>query len=94
MDSMSLKRKIKREAQKNSKKDLGKKVGLFNKIPESCLTCNKKFDKKNKEMVMTWNVIVNRQKEEVKLYCPECWNRAKNLIEEIKNGYANSKTDV
>jgi len=50
---------------KNSKKDFSKKVGLFNKIPDLCLTCNKEFDKKNKEMVMTWNVVVNRQKEEV-----------------------------
>ena len=50
---MNLKRKIKRDAQKNSKKDFSKKVGLFNKIPDSCLTCDKEFDKKNKEMVMT-----------------------------------------
>jgi hypothetical protein len=80
---MSLKRKLKREAHKNSKKDFSKKVGLFNKIPDLCLTCNK-----------TWNVVVNRQKEEVRLYCPECWNKAKSLIDEIKDGYTNSKTNV
>jgi hypothetical protein len=77
---MSLKRKLKREAHKNSKKDFSKKVGLFNKIPDLCLTCNK--------------VVVNRQKEEVRLYCPECWNKAKSLIDEIKDGYTNSKTNV
>jgi uncharacterized protein with PIN domain len=91
---MNLKRKIKRETHKNSKKDFSKKVGLFNKIPDMCLTCNKKFDKKNKEMVMTWNVVVNRQKEEVRLYCPECWNKAKGLIDEIKDEYTNSKSNV
>ena len=91
---MNLKRKLKRESQKNSKKDFSKKVGLFNKIPDLCLTCNKEFDKKNKEMVMTWNVVVNRQKEEVRLYCPECWNKAKGLIDEIKDEYTNSKSNV
>ena len=91
---MNLKRKLKREAQKNSKKDFSKKVGLFNKIPDLCLTCNKEFDKKNKEMVMSWNVVVNRQKEEVRLYCPECWNKAKKLVEDIKDGYPNAKSNV
>ena len=91
---MNLKRKLKREAQKDSKKEFSKKVGLFNKIPDMCLTCNKKFDKSNKEMVMTWNVVVNRQKEEVRLYCPECWHKAKSLIDEIKDGYTNSKSNV
>jgi hypothetical protein len=91
---MSLKRKLKREAQKSSKKEFGKKIGLFNKIPDSCLTCEKDFDKKNKEMVMTWNVVVNRQEEQVRLYCPECWSKAKNLINEIKDGYKNSKANV
>ena len=91
---MNLKRKLKRESQKNSKKDFSKKVGLFNKIPDLCLTCNKEFDKKNKEMVMTWNVVVNRQKEEVRLYCPDCWNKAKKLVEDIKDGYTNTKNNV
>ena len=91
---MNLKRKIKREVHKNSKKDFSKKIGLFNKIPDSCLTCDKEFDKKNKEMVMTWNVVVNRQKEEVRLYCPDCWNKAKKLVEDIKDGYTNTKNNV
>jgi hypothetical protein len=45
-------------------------------------------------MVTTWNVVVNRQKEEVRLYCPECWNKAKGLIDEIKDEYTNSKSNV
>ena len=77
---MSLKRKIKREAQKGSKKDFSKKVGLFNKIPDSCLTCDKEFDKKNKEMVMSWNVIVREKKGVGRLYCPDCWDTAKRVI--------------
>ena len=41
---------------------------------------------------MSWSVVVKEEK--VRLYCPDCWERAKNLIKEIKDGYANSKTDV
>ena len=81
---MSLKRKIKRETQKNSKKDFGKKVGLFNKIPDMCLTCEKKYDKTCKEMAKTWNVVV-KDEETVRLYCPDCWNMANNLINKVIN---------
>ena len=88
----SLSKKIKRQQEKEAKKDLQEKVGLFNKLGEECLVCQKDFDKKNKEMVMTWSVIV--KEEQVRLYCPECWDRANKLIEEIKDGYANTKTNV
>ena len=83
---MSLKRKMKRNSLLQSKKDLKAKVGMFNKMPDYCLTCNKNFDKTNKEMVMTWNVVVNREKEKVRLYCPQCWAKAQDLIKEIQNG--------
>ena len=54
-------RAIKKAGKKGS--DMEQKLGLFEKIPENCLTCHKDFDKKNKEMVMSWNVIVERKKE-------------------------------
>ena len=78
----SLSKKIQRKKEKEAKKELQKKVGLFNKLPEYCLACQKDFDKNNKEMVMTWNVVVRNDKEIVRLYCPECWEAAKKLIEE------------
>jgi hypothetical protein len=88
----SLKKKLKRQQEKEAKKDLQEKVGLFNKLSEECLVCQKDFYKKNKEMVMSWSVIVNE--DTVRLYCPECWDRANNLIKEIKDGYTNTKDDV
>ena len=89
---VSLSKKIKRQQQKDAKKDLQEKVGLFNKLQDHCLVCQKDFDKKNKEMVMTWSVVV--KEDTVRLYCPECWGRANKLIEEIKDGYTDSKTNV
>ena len=88
----SLSKKLRRNKEKAAKKELQKKVGLFNKLENNCLVCQKDFDKKNKDMVMSWSVVVKEDK--VRLYCPECWERAKKLIEEIKDGYTNSKTNV
>ena len=88
----SLKRKQLREKEKNAKKELKKKIGLFNRLPDHCLVCQKAFDKKDKKMVMSWSVVVKEDK--VRLYCPECWDRAKKLIEEIKDGCTNAKDNV
>ena len=88
----SLRKKIKRDKEKEAKKELQKKVGLFNKLSDHCLVCEKDFDKKDKEMVMSWSVVV--KEENVRLYCPECWGAAKKLVEEMKDGYAKSKSDI
>jgi len=88
----NLSRKLRRGKENAAKKELQKKVGLFSKLEDHCLVCQKDFDKKNKDMVMSWSVVVKEDK--VRLYCPECWTRAKQLIEEIKDGYANAKDNV
>jgi len=89
----SLERKFKRANNKKSKKkaekELAKRVDLFGKLPENCLTCEKEFDKKNKEHVSTWNVIVREEEEIVRLYCPDCWTKAVGILndfaEHLKN---------
>jgi hypothetical protein len=88
----NLSKKIQRQKKKEAEKEFKKKVGLFSKLEDHCLVCQKDFDKKNKEMVMTWSVVV--KEETVRLYCPECWDRANKLIKEIEDGYTNSKTNV
>ena len=75
--------KIKNKNKRGAEKELSRKIGLFDKIPDRCLTCNIQFDKKNKEMVMSWNVVVYNDKEVVKLYCPECWDMAQKIIKEM-----------
>ena len=85
----SLSKKIQREKEKAAKKELQKKVGLFSKLSDQCLVCQKDFDKKNKEMVMSWNVVVREQEGKVRLYCPTCWDKAieytKKTFKEEKN---------
>jgi len=79
-------RKRKKELNKLRKKpELEQKIGLFDKIPDNCLVCTKPFDKKNKEMVMTWSVVVREDKGLVRLYCPTCWDKAQAIIKEVEN---------
>ena len=82
----SLKRKIERRQRKNKSKASQKKMeetlGLFGKLPDHCLACKMPYDKKNKLMASRWRVMVDGKKEEVKLYCPQCWAIAMQMIEE------------
>ena len=80
-------RKQRREMQKkvgkeNSEK-LAEKIFQFNKLPDECLTCLKPFDKKSKQMARTWNIVV-AQNDEVRLYCPNCWNTAQKILAKYK----------
>tara|TARA_R110000744_G_scaffold224716_1_gene343229 strand:- start:17 stop:271 length:255 start_codon:yes stop_codon:yes gene_type:complete len=77
---------IKIKNKEGPERELSRKVGLFDKIPDRCLTCNTNFDKKDKEMVMTWYVVVREKEGKVNLYCPECWDKAERIIEEFGNG--------
>ena len=90
---MSAKRKLKRAKKKQSAKDMQVKIGLFEKIPDHCLTCFAPYDKMNKEQVKTWNVVVREKEGKVNLYCPDCWGRATNLLKEIGKEL-NEKTDT
>ena len=90
-------RKQRREMQKkvgkeNSQK-LAEKIFQFEQLPDECLACLKPFDKQSKEMAMTWNVVV-KDENTVRLYCPECWDTAKNIIKDFKERITNedSKT--
>jgi hypothetical protein len=59
-------------------------MDLFDKIPNQCLVCEKSYDKKNKEMVRTWNVVVRNKEQKVNLYCPQCWATAQKIIRDFK----------
>jgi hypothetical protein len=77
-------RTIKRNKEKKAKKEFAKKVALFGKLDEQCLTCEKPFDKTNKEQVRSWFVVVRKEENKVNLYCPDCWNKAQETIEEFR----------
>ena len=67
---------------KKKKTDIEQKLGLFELMPDDCFICHKGFDKKDKEMVNTWSVVVREQEKSVKVYCPLCWNSALEILNE------------
>tara|TARA_R110000823_G_scaffold261105_1_gene381786 strand:+ start:407 stop:685 length:279 start_codon:yes stop_codon:yes gene_type:complete len=58
-------------------------VALFSKLPDECLTCEKTYDKNDKEMAMSWSVVIHGEEEIVRLYCPDCWQKAKKITEDF-----------
>jgi hypothetical protein len=65
-------RKQRRTAEKMMGEEAVKQVSLMLNLPTECLTCKKEYDKKSKEMAMTWFVEVFSEQRRVDLYCPEC----------------------
>ena len=79
--------KLARKQQNNDK--LASKMLQFDKLPDECSACVKPYDKKDKEMAMTWNVVVKEQEGIVRLYCPDCWKLANDAIETMKKEIEN-----
>ena len=67
---------------KDGNEELATKVALFGKLPEECTACTAAYDKNDKEIATTWNVVVREQEKDnpVRLYCPACWNTAQEVI--------------
>jgi hypothetical protein len=81
---MNRKQRRAHEAQmrKDGNEELATKVALFGELPEECTACETAYDKTNKEMAMTWHVVVREQETDnpVRLYCPTCWDTAQEVI--------------
>jgi len=80
-----------RAAQKSNKKkgekpnkEVDNIMGMFDLLPDQCSACLAPYDKMNKQMVTTWNVVVKEEKKVVRLYCPDCWDTATQIIKEVK----------
>ena len=78
----SLKRKMHRAQAKKTEKDTEKQMKrqlmMFDKLEDNCAACDKPYDKKSKEHVTTWNVVVREK---------ECWDKANKLIKEIQDDF-------
>lgn len=74
-----------RDAKRNGNDELAEKIGLFSSMPDHCLACAKPFDNTDREQVNTWSVVVREDKNVVRLYCPDCWGKAKDMIKRIND---------
>ena len=79
----------KKATPKQEAAEISEKIALFDKLPTECLACLKEFDKTNKTQVRTWSVVVRNDIGEVRLYCPDCWQKAKDVVQayEKEHGY-------
>ena len=68
-------RKLQRKKEKDLQKEVSKKVGLFNLMPDKCHICETPYDKNSKEMAQTWFVNVFAEDKIVDLFCPDCWSK-------------------
>ena len=76
-------RAVNKHISKSVSENLAQKISQFGKLPEQCSTCHTAFDKKDKEMVQSWSVVVKQ--EVVRLFCPECIKKAKEVIQNATN---------
>ena len=92
----SLKRKMARsalKAQKKAEKKMAKKLMMFDMLDDECAACQKPFDKKSKEHASSWNVIVREKEQVVRLYCPNCWETAVSVVQELGNNSSEDKQE-
>jgi hypothetical protein len=63
--------------------ELADKMLMFDRLPDECSACVKPFDKKDRDMVSSWNVVVRKDEQQVRLYCPTCWDAAQSAIKKV-----------
>lgn len=82
------KKRLKREAKKKKEKaqaerlqkKLKGQMNMFDRMPEACSTCHAAFPK-TREAHMAWRVVVRNEKQQVRLFCPECIKKVNDLTE-------------
>ena len=70
-----------KKERKEKQKALQRNINLMLDFPEECYVCEKLFDKKDRKMAQTWNVTIFESKEIIRLTCPGCWGKVKDIIE-------------
>jgi len=69
---------------KHGNNDLAEKMGIYAHLPDYCLMCEAPFDKTDREMLSSWNVVVREKEGIVRLYCPDCWTAACQVVEQYE----------
>ena len=72
-----------KKKQRAAEKEMAQKISMFDRMPEECLLCEKPFDKRDKDMVMSWIVVVREEEDKVNLWCPECWTNAQTILHDF-----------
>ena len=73
-------RRLKKKNKGNEK--LAQKISSFEYRPDTCSACTTAFDPKSKEHAATWRVVVRENTTRVSLFCPDCIQKAQEVINE------------
>ena len=73
-------RALKKQMSSPAEQKMAQQVSQFGKMPEQCSACEKAFDKKDRSMIESWSVVVRQ--EIVRLFCPECIKKTKEVLED------------
>ena len=73
------KKKEKKQAQEQDQR-MRKQMNMFDRMPDSCSACNREFPK-TREAHAAWRVTVRNKEQQVRLFCPDCLEKAKELVE-------------
>jgi hypothetical protein len=76
-------RRLKKKNKGNDK--LAQKISTFSHRPDTCSACEAAFDAKSKEHAQTWRVVVRENPTRVTLFCPECIERVKEVLDGKRN---------
>ncbi len=63
----------------DAQEKMSQQVANFGRLPEQCSACTEPFDKKDREMIAAWSVVVKQ--DVVRLFCPECIKKTQEIIE-------------
>ena len=63
--------------------ELAEKMMMFDRLPDACSACDKEFDNQDRDMVSSWNVVVRKDEQQVRLYCPTCWDAAQKAVKQV-----------
>jgi hypothetical protein len=82
------KKKIKRADKKKKEKAMAQRaqtklknqLNMFDRLPDTCSACATPFPK-TREAHLSWQVVVRNEEQLVRLFCPECQEKAKKLVE-------------
>ena len=77
------KKKEKKQAQEQTQQ-MRKQMNMFDRMPNHCSACKTDFPK-TREAHMSWRVTVRYKEQQVRLFCPDCLSKAKQLVEGEEN---------
>jgi hypothetical protein len=79
---MNRKQRRSQKKASSAQKRLAAQTTLFGKLPDRCNICQKEFDKTNRDMVLSWSVVVREEAQTVRLFCPACIEKTQEKVGE------------